>query len=328
MIKQQKLEELIREKVLLGAPDVRGFHSLKCQCCNDYKIRAGFKFDNNQVGYNCWNCGTTAMYEEFGGNISKKMRAVLHAYGIDDSEIGLVVNSAFFTKKEGPATLSLASLKKVNTHTPTISLPEQSFKLGATTEHLNIQEKIAAYLYQRSIDMDKYPFFFSTLSRFKDRVIIPFYRNGNLVYWQARTISPFETKRYDNCQVARDAIIYNSDQLNSFNPSPLFVSEGVFDAMMFDGIAVLGSKLTDAKLELLNNTNRRLVFVIDKDKNGASLAENVLRAGWEITFAPDGAEDLNKSVVRFGRSYTAQQLIQNIPRSAGEAELAIKVRCR
>lgn len=328
MIKQQRLEELIREKVPLGNADSRGFYSHKCQVCNDYKVRAGFKFEDNTVGFNCWNCSTTARYEEFSGRISRKFRQILQSYGVEDTEISQVVNTAFFKKDDEPKKLTLASLVKVNTNTPPVKLPPQSFRLGGTTEHIEFQGKLADYLIGRCIDLDKYPLYFSTHERFKDRVIIPFYRNGTLIYWQARSIDPTEKKRYDNAVVGREAVMFNMDQLNTFSPLPLFVSEGVFDAAMFDGIAVLGSKLTDAKLELLSKTNRRLVFVIDKDKNGKSFAESVLDAGWEITFVPDGADDINKSVQRFGRSWTAQQLMKNIPKDADVARLSIKLNCK
>jgi DNA primase len=110
-------------------------------------------------------------------------------------------------------------------------------------------------------------------------------------------------------------------------PHSTLVCEGVFDALMFDGIAILGSKLTPAKFELLKHSRRRLVFVIDKDKNGRSLAETVLNAGWEITFAPDGAEDINRSVQRFGRAWTAQQLMMNIPMNETAAQLALGFNC-
>lgn len=129
MIKQEKLEDLIREKVSLGVADSRGFYSLKGQCCHDYKVRAGFKFDNGTVGYNCWNCSTVGLFVELSGEISKKMRRILNAYGIEDSEISAVVNTAFFKKKEDePASISLTKLTKVNTSTPKIKLPPKTFQ--------------------------------------------------------------------------------------------------------------------------------------------------------------------------------------------------------
>lgn len=325
MIQQAKLEDLIREKIPFGSPDSHGFYSLKCQCCNDYKVRAGFKFENNTIGYNCWNCGTTSRYEEFSGNISKKMRGVLNAYDIDDSEISSVINTAFFKVKEEGQTITLKELVKVNTNTPPISLPDKAMRLGGTSEFLDYQEKLVTYLIDRKVDIIKYPFYFSVTDRFMNRVIIPFYRNGKLIYWQARSISQDEKKRYDNAPVSREAVIFNIDKLNQYSQLPLFVSEGVFDAMMFDGLATQGSKLSPAQIDLMSKSTRRLVFVIDKDDNGRHNAETVLRHGWEIAFAPDG--DLNKSVQRFGLTYTANELMKSIPKDSDAVKLALNLNC-
>jgi hypothetical protein len=328
MIKTRSLQELIEEHVHFR-PISTGWIVGKCALCNDYKERAGFKFDGGIVGFNCWNCSTSTQYEEFSGKISNKFRRILTAYGIEDSEISSVVNSSFFgSKKPETAKITLNSLTKINTVAPTIKLPNKSMRLGGTDEFAEYQEKLINYLIGRKIDVFKYPFFFSLEERFLNRVIIPFYRNGNLIYWQARSILDDEKKRYDNAPVSRDCVLFNSDQLSRYDTTPLFVSEGAFDAMMFDGVGLLGSKLNDAKLELLQRTNRRLVFVIDKDKNGKSLAEDVLKNGWEIVFAPDGADDINKSVRRFGYAWTARQLMLNIPKTADTAQLAINMNCR
>jgi hypothetical protein len=256
------------------------------------------------------------------------MRHILNCYGIEDTEISSVINTSFFNKKEKEeTTITLAALTKVNTNTPTIKLPPKSFPLGHG-EFIDYQAKLAEYLIDRRIDISKYPFFFSLEQRFKDRIIIPFYRNGNLIYWQARSIISTEKKRYDNAPVGRDAVMFGFEQLNSYSPLPLFVTEGVFDAMVFDGVALLGSKLTDAKTVLLQAASRRLIFVIDKDSNGRHLAEEVLKLGWDIAFVPDGAGDLNKSVQRFGFAWTAYELMKSIPQDADAARLSINLNCR
>jgi hypothetical protein len=326
LIKQQKLEDLILEKVPGGVTDSRGFYSLKCQCCNDYKVRAGFKFDGLQSGFNCWNCGTSARYEEFSGKISRKMRTILNAFGIDDTEISSVVNSSFFIEKKDEK-ITLTALAKINTTTPTVKLPEKTFQIGNCPEFIDYQIKLVEYLESRKVDVNKFPFYFSLEDRFIDRVIIPYYRGGKLIYWQARSIHDHEKKRYDNAPVGREAVLFNYDALNSYSAEPLFVSEGVFDAMMFNGVATLGSKLTLAQLELLHKSNRKLVFVIDKDENGRHLAEKVLREGWQIAFVPNGSKDLNHCVVKHGRTWTAWQLMKNLPKDADSAQLAININC-
>lgn len=298
----------------------------KCPLCNDYKVRAGFKFDGEQVRYNCWNCSTSPSYTEFSGRMSKKFRNVLHAFNIDDDEINTVVNTPLFFKKKESDKITLTKLTKVNTTTPPVKLPPKSFQLGHP-EFIDYQEKLVGYLLERNIDLNKYGFFFSLEPRFHDRIIIPYYRSGQLIYWQARHIDNSVKLRYDNAPISREAVMFNMDQLMAYSDKPLFICEGVFDAMIVDGIALLGSRLNEAKVDLLSKSNRRIIFVIDKDSNGRHLAEDVINRGWEIAFAPNGAEDLNESARRFGLCYTTRELVKSIPADASRAKMAINIHC-
>lgn len=327
MFQTVTIQSLIEERVPFR-PISTGWSVGKCLLCNDYKERAGFKFEDGTIIYNCWNCPIGSTYEENSGRMSKTFRRVLRAYGFDDSEISTAVNTPFFNKKqEDDKVITLSKLTSVKTMTQTVKLPSGSLPIG-NEEHLEYQQKLVNYLVDRCVDVSKYEFFFSLEKRFKDRIIIPFYRNGNLIYWQARSIDPTEKKRYDNAPVSRDAVIFNHDQLQSYSRLPLFVTEGVFDAMMVDGVSILGSQLSEAKADLLSKTQRRLIFVIDKDKNGAHLAQDVINRGWEIAFAPNGAADINASVQRFGLSWTIFELMKSVPKDNDGANLSIKMNCR
>jgi hypothetical protein len=327
MFQTVTIQSLIEERVPFR-PISTGWSVGKCVLCNDYKERAGFKFEDGTVIYNCWNCSTGTTYEENSGKMSKTFRKVLRASGFDDSEISTAVNTPFFNKKqEDDKVITLSKLTSVKTTTQTVKLPSGSLPIG-NEEHLEYQQALVNYLVGRCVDVSKFEFLFSLEKRFKDRIIIPFYRNGNLIYWQARSIDPTEKKRYDNAPVSRDAVIFNHDQLQSYSRLPLFVTEGVFDAMMVDGVSILGSQLSEAKADLLSKTQRRLIFVIDKDKNGAHLAQEVINRGWEIAFAPNGAADINASVQRFGLSWTIFELMKSVPKDNDGANLSIKMNCR
>jgi hypothetical protein len=329
MIQPAKLEDLIRENIPFKALDSRGFHTLKCACCNDYKVRGGFKFKNGTIGYSCFNCGMACKYEEFTGSISKKMRGILNDFGIDDTDISSVVNTAFFAKPPEEKKITLSSLTKVDTSTSEVSFPPKSFRLGGTEEFAEYQVKLITYLIDRNIDINKYPFYFSLETRYNNRIIIPYYRDGRLIYWQARTILKDEPKRYDNCiSTKRDAVMFNMDALNQYTNAPLFISEGAFDAMLVNGLGLVGSKLTEAKTILLGKSHRRLIFVIDKDRNGQHLAEDVLGLGYEITFSPEGSEDISDSVAKYGFIWTIQGLIKNTTKESDKARFMINQYCK
>ena len=329
MIKTKTLEQLIREKIFLGPVSNTGYHRLKCECCHDYQPRAGFKFEDNSVFYSCFNCGLKPMYEEDSGKISKKMRSVLNDFGIADEEIDKVINSSFFNKdkKDTESTvITLASMKELDLSTPEIKLPPKSFRLGGL-EHQEIQAPLIKYLKNRAIDVNEYPFWFSLEPRYDQRVIIPFYRNKKIIYWQARTILDDVKPRYDNCSAPKTAVIFNYDQLYSWSKLPLFVTEGVFDAISVNGIALLGSMINENKIEVLSKCKRRLIFVIDPDKTGRSVALKAIEHGWDITFT-SGDFDINKSIIKYGRLWTIYNLMKNIPKNKFEAELRVNLLCK
>lgn len=328
MFKARTLQSLVEEKIPFKLIST-GWMVGKCQVCNDYKQRAGFKFEDGRVITNCWNCDAASVYEEYSGHISKKFRSILNAYGIDDVEIDEIVNVAFFNKNNGEdKKIKLADLVKVNTKTPKTNLPPDSVKLNWSSGE-PIHVAACTYLRSRclpSVLMPTFPFYVSINEHFKDRVIIPFYRNGNLIYWQARSILPVVKDRYKNAPTDRTAVMFNIDELRNFSNSPLFISEGIFDSLLVNGVSILGASLNDAKIKLLHESNRRIIFVIDKDKKGFHLGKQALELGYEITFTDETVEDINSSTQRFGLSWTINSLIKNIS-SGDPAHLRLELNC-
>jgi hypothetical protein len=201
----------------------------------------------------------------------------------------------------------------VSLDTPICALPEHCLPLGAA-QHEELQLPLVEYLLSRRID----PLFtracFSTVPEFSRRVIIPFYRGGKVIFWQARHIDSGVKPRYLSAPVAKNAVLYGYDQLLRHSQLPLFVTEGIFDAIPLDGAALLGSSPTTAQLEVLRQSKRRLVFVIDRDNNGQGLALVAQANNWEITFVDPKVADVNDSLQRFGRIYTVWSLLNNITR--------------
>lgn len=326
MFKARSLQSLITEKITLGKISNTGYHTIKCECCHDYKMRGGFKFEDGLVYYACFNCGLKPIYTENSGVMSKTFRKVLKDFGITDPEIDGIINLAFYNKKkdEDPV-ITLESLKKPKIVEVEVKLPRGSIRLGSTDDNPTIQTSIRDYLKSRHIDPHSYPFYYSLHPKFLNRVIIPFYKNKNLIYWQARSIIG-EEPRYRNCEVPKTNIMFNIDQLTSWSAQlPLFVCEGVFDALPIEAIGTLGSALNDEKIELLNRTKRRLIFIIDKDVNGRHMGEIALKNGWDITFSP--GKDVNDSIMKYGMIWTVYELMRNIPKSNLDANLQLKLNC-
>lgn len=309
MLEQKTLSSIIQDKVTLGSISPTGFYNLRCPVCTDHSERGGFKFDGDTTGYSCWNCNSKFKYEEGTGKLSKNAKDILEAFGISREDLRELTSSIFLKQTEDKD-ISLESVTKVKLHTPEVAFPDRCKPL-LSDGHEGLQEPILEYLLNRKIDPLVHTFYFSLDPKMLRRVIIPYWRDNKLIYWQARTIDKDVKPRYRNCEVAKDAVIYGYDQLHSYEVAPLFVTEGVFDAIMVDGISILGSSLNQAKLEILKRTKRRLIFVIDRDQTGGELGKTVLANGWELTFVDIRAADINDSVVKFGLPYTAYSLIKN-----------------
>jgi DNA primase len=115
------------------------------------------------------------------------------------------------------------------------------------------------------------------------------------------------------------------DELYRNTSLPLLVFEGIFDAIPFNGIALLGSKLSESKLELLKNAKRRLIFVVDRDKTGTLLGEAAINAGFEVSFIPSGFRDANEALVKTGAPWVVYNIMKSIPPSTTEALLRLKL---
>ncbi len=292
LTQQAYLGDLIRDRIVLGRVSATGFAEQRCAICNDHSPRAGWKIEPDSVFYNCYNCGFKAWYEEGTGKFSRWMKDVCRANGISDSDLQAIGATLFFNKGEATdKEITLENLKKVSLFTPEQSFPDRTLRLGSDG-HDGLQEPLINYLIKRK--MDPLKFFF----------------DGKLIYWQARTVDN-EKPRYKNCSAAKDAIIYGYDRLFSYDEGPLFATEGVFDAESIEGICILGSSLNAAKKELLHKTKRRIIFVVDRDKVGGALGEEVINEGWELTFVDQNSTDVNDSCQRYGTMYTMYTLMKN-----------------
>ncbi|WP_407304247.1 hypothetical protein [Acinetobacter sp.] len=309
MLEQKTLESIIRERVTLGNISPTGFYNLRCPCCNDHSERGGFKFDGDTTGYSCWNCQARFRVEEGTGKISKSAKDILECFGITREDLRELTSSIFLKPPEEKS-ISLESVTRVKLHTPEVAFPDRTRPL-LSEGHDELQAPILEYLIGRGIDPLQHNFYFSLDPKMLRRVIIPFWRGGKLIYWQARSIDKGVKPRYRNCEVSKDAVLYGYDQLHTYEAAPLFCTEGVFDALMINGVCTLGASLTVAKIEILKRTKRRLIFVIDRDQTGGELGKTVLANGWEITFVDIRADDINDSVVKFGLPYTAYSLVKN-----------------
>ncbi len=320
-IQQKSLFDIIQEKVPLGAKNSRGWYAVRCPICHDKKERFGFFHDGIYTSGYDYNCGAKFKYEEGTGKFSKNAREILNAFGITRDDL-TTIRSVILQEPKEEGEIKLDELKKIKLDTPEVPLPNNSYLIGAD-HHEELQIPIARYLEARHVDPIKTQAYFSLSPRYLNRVIIPYFRNDKIIYWQARAILDNVKPRYLNFPITRGAVMYGYDRLYNYDSSPLFVNEGVFDAIVLNGISICGSSLNAAKIEILRKCGRRLIFVIDRDKTGSELAKQVLENGWELTFVDRRANDANQSVQLFGLPFTIYTLMKNVTRNPAMSMLGV-----
>lgn len=102
---------------------------------------------------------------------------------------------------------------------------------------------------------------------YANRIIFPVQRNGNVVGFVARSWSKTSERAYLYPRGFDRGVFFNGDELRRETDQPLFVVEGVFDAMRVgpNAIACLG-KPTTAQVEQLSKLRHRPVIVaLDAD---------------------------------------------------------------
>ena len=78
-----------------------------------------------------------------------------------------------------------------------------------------------------------------------------------------------------------------------------------------DGIALLGSQVTNKQAEYLNGFNREIILVPDRDQPGKKLIASAIKHGWSVSFPEWDKEigDVADAVKKYGRLFTLKSII-------------------
>jgi hypothetical protein len=328
------VEQLIRQSAVLPPrPSAKGWYILKCRVCNDHKKRGGFKFESGTVGYNCFNCKHTANYDESTCMLSDKMVTVLKAYGVPDIEIKRLFLESIKAKKEREAgTATTAPQKPKIVYPEVISLPDHFYKIDENSDE-TWQVIAVDHLKSRGIDPASYPFYLSTggskpeTKDWKGRLIIPFFRNGQMIFYQGRDLLDKKPNKYKSSNVTSDAVMYGYDQITQRTDEPLFIVEGFFDAFSLNGVAILGNKFTQTQIDILRTTSRPKIYIPDRFGDGFVAAEQAIDAGWSVSFFDSKyCKDVDDAVKKYGKLFVTKSLIENV-KSGAVAKAYVRTLC-
>ena len=302
---------------------VSGWLSFNAVCCGhlghkpDIRGRGGLKFNGADWTYHCFNCGFKCSFS-LGRAISYPARDLLKWCGIDQIQI---------------QRWSLESLQYKDILD--FSKPKYKFSINFNEKELpeeaelidknNPSHKVFLdYLNSRSISTDDFPFVVTPTmpDRMGNRIIIPYTYNGQIVGFTSRFLDD-RTPKYINEQ--QPGYVFNIDmQKPEWNVCIL--TEGIFDALAIDGVAVMHDDISNEQVQLLSTLNRPIIVVPDRDKTGLKMCDRALELGYKVSlpnWEPD-VKDTNDAVVRYGKLPTLMSILQSATNSKIKVELQRK----
>lgn len=299
-----------------------GWTSFNAICCShfghkaDRRMRGGIKFDGNNWSMHCFNCGYKCNFI-LGKPISYKTQNLLKWCGIDDTEIKRWSLESLQHKDLLDFTQPKKKIKiKFNDH----KLPD-----GEILDSNNPLHKVFAdYVQARGISTYDYPFLItpSEKGRMANRVVIPYTYKNKIVGHTSRFLDN-KIPKYLNEQ--QPGYVFNID-MQKPEWQVCIVTEGIFDALSIDGVAVMHDEISNDQALLLSTLNKQIIVVPDRDKTGLKMCDRALELGYQVSLPNWEADikDVNDAVVRYGKLPTLLSILQSATNSKIKIEMQRK----
>jgi len=286
-----------------------GWQSFNAPCCvhngetQDKRGRGGIILNGEAISYNCFNCGYKTGWQP-GRPLSRKLRQLMDWLGTPESDIKRLVLTAIQLKETAieqnliPEEIEFTFEKK--------DFPEQSSPLASDNK------LILEYLHKRGLDENDYPYYWTpiTETKFDRRVIIPFFWQDEIVGYTARLAVRGNPKYFTSTPAG---YVFNMDRQTE-DRKFVIVTEGPFDAIAIDGVAILGSDIGDAQVDLIESLNRQVIMVPDNDSAGNKLITQAMKYNWDVSFPTwyDTCKDINEAVLNYGKVFTLKNILDNV----------------
>lgn len=299
-----------------------GWLSFDAPCCvhngesKDTKARGGLKEEGDSISYHCFNCGFKASWQP-GRKVSYKLKQFLRWLHTPDDVINKL---ALAVLRENEGIEAKDRIVQAVSFTEA-SLPENAVKIADITEFSKFSLRVLEYIADRDLSLDDIDYYWSPNLGMRDRLIIPFYYQGQLVGYTARTVEKDKKPKY--LTDSQPGYVFNLDQ-QGYEKEFCIAVEGPIDALHIQGIALTGSEISDQQAMLINKLGKEVIVVPDRDKAGKKLIEQAIEFGWSVSM-PEWSKDINDvgdAVREYGRLYTLYSIV-----SAKESS-PLKIRLR
>lgn len=299
-----------------------GWTSFNAICCThfghkqDKRSRGGIRFDGSNWAYHCFNCSYKCNFV-LGRSITAKTRQLLKWCGVDDLEIQRWSLESLQQKDFIDFTKPKQKVK--------VKFKDHELPMGELLDKNNPSHKVFVdYVQGRGISIDEYPFLITPdePGRMGNRVVIPYTYKNKIVGHTSRFLDD-RTPKYLNEQ--QPGYVFNID-IQKSDWSVCILTEGIFDALAIDGVAVMHDDISNEQAQLLSTLNKTIIVVPDRDKTGLKLCDRALELGYQVSL-PDwdtSVKDTNDAVRKYGKLPTLLSILQSATNSKIKVELRKK----
>ena len=281
-----------------------GWISFNAPCCvsngesADTRQRGGVMYQpDGAIQYHCFNCGFKANFTP-GRYLNNRFRKLLTWLNVSNAEIGkLSMQAMKISQDVSPEKQN--KIETINFHPG--EFPKDAVLVDTQTDCVN-------YLESRGLHPTDYDFYYAP-DTMKNRIIVPIKWQNITTGYVARAMDDQQKpKYYANVQPGS---LFNIDSQH-WSRKFIVLVEGIFDAIMIDAVAILGSEISAKQKMQIDTLNRKVIVVPDRDKAGSKLIDQACDYGWSVSMPPwhSGVKDINNAVQQYGKILTMQTIIK------------------
>lgn len=289
-----------------------GWTSFNAPCCHhrghsqDTRKRGGLRFDNGIV-YNCFNCKFTASWQP-GRQLTEKFKSLCRWMGANDNDINTMILEALKTESADYVPVE-SKIEFTPKELPEGALPIKDWIVETLDPELTPKlAEVVQYILDRGHNPLDGKFYWSPVAGYDNRVILPFWYQGQVVGNTARKVTDGKPKYLSD---QHSHFVYNVDS-QAEDQKYLFVCEGPFDALAVGGVALLTNDVAEQQAKIINSLGHEVIVIPDQDRAGLNLINRAIEYGWSVAFPTweDDVKDSADAVQKYGKLFVVVDAIK------------------
>ena len=309
--------DVIKANIPINAKSTpSGWLTINCPCCihfgqarPDKRHRGGFRFTPDEgVVYHCFNCNYKTGWKPTD-RFSDKFKKLLKYLGLPKSDIQRLTLE---TMREA----DLVQPPKEEIPEYKINWPEYKLPSGSKPldqwEYNPLYNKALEYIsYRGLLELGDWYYSNAIIGQMQHRIILPYKYKNKIVGFTARWTGEEQHKYPKYYQQQPKDFVFNLDAQKKERKYVL-VTEGPFDAIAIDGVAIGGSNINYQQVQIINQLGKEVIFVPDQDKAGIDVVRQAIYYNWSVSFPPWEVKDCAEAVNKYGRPFTLKSILSFI----------------